>query len=122
MRFLFYQINVPNSLMHLLKTKIYPFIFQELKENENENSDSILFISRTPQCIISFTGWILEYRVIYVLEKTSESSLDSNHEESLFDSQNIMMNCLRNQELKLYRIFLKKNMDDDEESGEEIQR
>ncbi|CAI2166492.1 20628_t:CDS:2 [Funneliformis geosporum] len=102
------QVNVPNSLMHFLRTQIHPFIFQE-------NPDSILFVSQTPQCMISFTGWILEYQVIYVLDSTSSD------EESSFGSQNIMMNCLGNQELILYRIFLKKTIDN-MKSAEEIQR
>ncbi|CAG8652202.1 14991_t:CDS:2 [Funneliformis mosseae] len=99
------QVNVPDSLMHLLSTQFHPFTFQE-------NSDSTLFVSQTPQCMISFTGWILEYPVIYVLESSSTD------DESSFCSQNIMMNCLGSQELILYRIFLKKNM----KSTEEIQR
>ncbi|RIA91674.1 hypothetical protein C1645_766950, partial [Glomus cerebriforme] len=95
------QVNAPNSLMHLLNTQICPFI-KESKESKETNS--VLFISQTPQCIISFTGWILEYHVIYVLERTSEFS----YEESSFELQSIMKNCLENQELKLYKIFLKK--------------
>ncbi|PKC58933.1 hypothetical protein RhiirA1_540785 [Rhizophagus irregularis] len=87
------QVNVPNSLIYLLNTQIYSTFIKE-----NEKINSILFISQIPQCIISFTGWILEYQVIYILEKNSFE----------FESQNIIINCLGNQELKLYRIFLKK--------------
>ncbi|CAB4398760.1 unnamed protein product [Rhizophagus irregularis] len=87
------QVNVPNSLIYLLNTQVYSTFVKE-----NEKINSILFISQIPQCIISFTGWILEYQVIYILEKNSFE----------FESQNIIINCLGNQELKLYRIFLKK--------------
>ncbi|GBB89240.1 hypothetical protein RclHR1_15920002 [Rhizophagus clarus] len=105
------QVKVPNSLIYLLNTQIYPIFIKE-----NEKINSILFISQIPQCIISFTGWILEYQVIYVLEKIFESSIKED-----FESQNIITNCLANQELKLYRIFLKK-INNDHNSNKEFQR
>src|SRR5438067_1978221 len=96
--------------------QICPFI------KEIEKVNSILFISLTPQCIISFTGWILEYCVVYVLEGIVESSLDFNHEESSFQLQDTATNCLGNQELKLYRIFLKRIDNNKKKSDEEIRR
>jgi hypothetical protein len=42
--------------------------------------------------------------------------------KEVFESQNLMTNCLGNQELKLYRIFLKKIINNDHKSDKEFQR
>ncbi|CAG8486040.1 10909_t:CDS:2, partial [Scutellospora calospora] len=95
-------INTPSSFRTFLETCVKPF-FSELSDfhlSSSMRNSEVLFIPTTPTCAITFTGWILEYPAIYVLDSVPDSV------DMSFDVQT-MKNCLGSQDLKLYRAFLK---------------
>lgn len=81
-------------------------------------NDSLIYFPRTPSCIITFTGWILEYSIVYVIDQyntlSSSSSFNLMEDINSVEDMNYgsFKNCLGNQDLKLVQLFLnsKSNM------------
>ncbi|CAG8515087.1 4197_t:CDS:2 [Diversispora eburnea] len=67
-----------------------------------------MYFSQTPSCIITFTGWILEYSMIYVIDYNSINSVENINSVEDTNSENFK-NCLGNQDLKLVQVFLSSN-------------
>ncbi|RIB16295.1 hypothetical protein C2G38_1521828 [Gigaspora rosea] len=81
---------------------VKPFFLEwsDIDSSSSTTKLAVFFVPKTPTCIITLTGWILEYPVVYVLDSAPDN-VDNN-----FDIQ-MMKNCLGGQNLKLYRVFLK---------------
>ncbi|CAG8704843.1 1170_t:CDS:2, partial [Dentiscutata erythropus] len=84
------MIDTPPPFKKVLETLVKPSFLEK---------SAVLFVPKTPACIVTFTGWILEYPVVYVLDSAPDNAGD------MFDVQTTK-NCLGSQNLKLYRAFL----------------
>ena len=122
-RFVIWRIRIESDSSNLVRNPSFKIIWD--KQNVNRNARTSL---RSPSVLSNYNAqpwtpipipiplsipfyfsnssiyhflywWILEYCVIYVLERTSS---DSYYEKSLFESQIITTNCLGNQELILW--------------------
>ncbi|KAF0541346.1 hypothetical protein F8M41_005509 [Gigaspora margarita] len=96
------MIDTPLSFKKSLEMNVKPFFLEwsDIDSSSLTTKLAVFFIPKTPTCIITFTGWILEYPVVYVLDSAPDNVGD------IFDIQ-MTKNCLGGQNLKLYRVFLK---------------
>ncbi|CAJ0755416.1 10874_t:CDS:1, partial [Entrophospora sp. SA101] len=92
-------------------TKIQPYLRLQQQQNQLHDNDVngegfVLYLSKTPSCIITFTGWILEYPVIYALD--FGFIVNENEDENVENNVD-KKNNLGNQGLILFQLFLKYN-------------
>ncbi|RHZ51187.1 hypothetical protein Glove_482g72 [Diversispora epigaea] len=121
-------MNPPSSFKELLKTlksQVNSQVNSSPIDNNNNNNNniknpnsinSITYFPQTPSCIITFTGWILEYSMIYVIDYNYINSIENINSVEDMNYENFK-NCLGNQDLKLVQVFLSSN-----KSNTKIQR
>nr|CAG8507945.1 151_t:CDS:2 [Entrophospora candida] len=105
------QVNPTNSFINFLMTKIQPYLRLQQQQNQLHDNDVngegfVLYLSKTPSCIITFTGWILEYPVIYALDF---GFIVNEDEDENVENNVDKKNNLGNQGLILFQLFLKYN-------------
>ncbi|KAI9029682.1 hypothetical protein CLU79DRAFT_735407 [Phycomyces nitens] len=83
--------DCPGQLTHWLTNTLQPFLDQQLE---------VLFSPTVPTCMITLTGWALEYTVIY----TSHHDLDTLDSE--LDEWQVRTNCLGSRCLNVVRIWI----------------
>ncbi|KAI9308226.1 hypothetical protein BJ944DRAFT_260644 [Cunninghamella echinulata] len=83
--------TIPEDVQQFIKTKLGPFLFNDDKEN-------ILLISTLPSFMVSVTGWLLEYPIIYVCHHLNEEIIDEWEPKK---------NCLGNRPLVWIRLDIK---------------
>ncbi|CAO3609514.1 unnamed protein product [Cunninghamella blakesleeana] len=85
--------RMPEDLQQFLKNQLDPFLF-------SKNNKESLFISFLPSFMISLTGWLLEYPIIYVCHQLNQEILDEWEPKK---------NCLGNIPLVWIRIDVDNN-------------
>ncbi|KAG9294081.1 hypothetical protein G9A89_000512, partial [Geosiphon pyriformis] len=96
----------PKEFSVFLNSKLLPFLFKTSELNSNtkdddDDDDLVFYFELTPMCMVSITGWLLEYPVIYVQDiYVQENNLGD-------ESVSITGNCLGNEPLKICKLYLK---------------
>ena len=94
LRVLFTFSPYPNLQLGTFPPDLYSFIFDELDPflSSTRDSSSILAIPSMPKCMVSISGWLLEYPVIYFQD----------------DVEDDRGNCLGNVDLRVCSVYLGK--------------
>ncbi|CAO3626015.1 unnamed protein product [Cunninghamella echinulata] len=84
--------TIPEDVQQFIRTKLEPFLFN------NDKEENTLLISTLPSFMVSVTGWLLEYPIIYVCHHLNEEIIDEWEPKK---------NCLGNRPLVWIRLDIK---------------